>query len=263
MKFNNLLMIVDMQNDFCMPNGSLYIPGAEKDVERTASFIRKNISYIDHIILTQDNHQVIDISHPYFWEDKNGNHPEPYTQISTEDIENEIWIPRFEVSKAKDYIRNLGKEREFPHIVWPEHCIQGSRGAAFTDVIMSQVIEWARQGKHYELVVKGTNPLTEHFGVLRANIPVDTSAETQLNTTLLGTLRKYNSIFIAGEAKSHCVANTVKQLLEYSDISGKITLLQDCMSNVPGMDHIADAIYSEAENAGIVFKRSTDINLKK
>jgi len=263
MQFYNLLMIIDMQNDFCMADGALYIPGAEKDVERTSSFIRKNINYIDHIILTQDNHQVIDISHPYFWEDKNGNHPEPFTRISTEDIENEIWIPRFEVSKAKEYIRNLEKEGEFPHTVWPEHCIQGSRGAAITDVIMAQVIEWARHGKHYELVVKGTNPLTEHFGALRANIPVDTNTETQLNTTLLSTLRKYNSIFIAGEAKSHCVANTVKQLLEHSDISGKITLLQDCMSNIPGMEHIADAIYSEAKIAGVVFKRSTDINLKK
>jgi nicotinamidase/pyrazinamidase len=261
MQFNNVLMIVDMQNDFCMPDGTLYIPGAENDLKRTASFIKQNINNIDHIILTQDNHQVIDISHPYFWEDKNGNHPEPLTQISTEDIENEIWIPRFEVSKAKNYVRNLEKKGEFPHIVWPEHCIQGSRGAAFTDVIMHEVIEWARQGKHYEMVVKGTNPLTEHFGVLRANIPIEKNAETQLNTRLLSTLRKYNNILIAGEAKSHCVANTVKQLLEYSDIPGKITLLQDCMSNVPGMEHIADSIYSEAKKAGVVFRNSTDINL--
>lgn len=263
MQFNNVLMIIDMQNDFCMADGALYIPGAEKDVERTAGFIRENINYINHIILTQDNHQVIDISHPYFWKDENGNHPEPFTRISAQDIENEIWIPRFEVSKAKEYVRNLEKEGEFPHIVWPEHCIQGSHGAAITDIIMDQVTEWARQGKHYELVVKGTNPLTEHFGALRANIPINTNTETQLNTSLLNTLRKYNSIFIAGEAKSHCVANTVKQLLEYRDISGKITLLLDCMSNVPGMDHIADTIYSEAKKAGIVFKTSTEIILKK
>ncbi len=262
MKFNNVLMIVDMQNDFCMPDGTLYIPGAEQDVERTARFIGKNIDYIDHIILTQDNHQVIDISHPYFWEDKDGNHPKPFTQISKEDIENKKWIPRFEVLKAEEYIRNLEKEGEFPHIVWPEHCIQGSRGAAFTDAIMNGVIEWARQGKHYELVVKGTNPLTEHFGVLRANIPVENNTETQINTRLLSTLRKYNNIFIAGEARSHCVANTLKQLLVYSDICGKITLLQDCMSNVPGMEHIADSIFSEAENAGVAFKNSKDVNLK-
>jgi nicotinamidase-related amidase len=262
MQFINVLMIIDMQNDFCMPDGTLYIPGAEQDVERTAGFISKNINYIDHIILTQDNHQVIDISHPYFWKDRDGNHPEPFTRISTEDLENEKWIPGFEVSKAREYICKLEKEGEFPHTIWPEHCIQGSRGAAITDVIMSRVIEWARQGKHYELIIKGTDPLTEHFGAIRANIPVAANPETQINTRLLSTLRKYNNIFIAGEAKSHCVANTLKQLLVYPDICAKITLLQDCMSNVPGMEHIADSIYSEAKNAGVVFKSSKEINLK-
>lgn len=262
MQLNTIFLIIDMQNDFCMPEGKLYIPGAENDVERTASFIRENIDYIDHIILTQDNHQVIDISHPYFWEDKNGNHPEPLTRISAEDIKNERWIPVFEKAKAKEYITNLDKQGEFPHTIWPEHCIQGSRGAAITDVIMAAVTEWARKGKHYEIIVKGTDPLTEHFGAVRANIPVDTNPETQINTKLINTLTRFSKILIAGEAKSHCVANTVKQLLAYPDISGKITLLKDCMSDVPGMEHIADTIYSEAENAGVVFKSSRDVNLK-
>lgn len=262
MQYNNLLMIIDMQNDFCMSDGSLYMPGAEQDLQRTAGFIRKNNDYIDRIILTQDNHQVIDISHPYFWIDKHGNHPEPLTRISAEDIENEVWIPGFEVSKAKEYVINLEKEGEYPHTIWPEHCIQGSRGAAIADVIMIPVIEWARQGKHYDLIVKGTNPLTEHFGALRANIPDKAYPETQLNITLLNILKKYKKIFVAGEARSHCVANTVKQLLEYGDLASKIILLQDCMSDVPGMEHIADTIYAEAGKAGVVFMQSKDINLK-
>lgn len=262
MQQNTVLLIIDMQNDFCMSDGALYIPGAEKDVERTAGFIRENIDYIDHIIITQDNHQVIDISHPFFWKDKNGNHPEPFTQISAEDIISEKWIPKFEEKKAREYIINLDKQGEFPHTIWPEHCIQGSRGAAITDSIMNRVIEWARQGKHYEIIIKGTNPLTEHFGAVRANVPLDTNPETQVNTELINTLARYNKILIAGEAKSHCVANTIKQLLEYPGIPGKIILMQDCMSSVPGMEHIADSIYSEAENAGVVFKSSKDINLK-
>ncbi len=262
MQLNNVLMIIDMQNDFCMSDGALYIPGAEKDLQRTAGFIRDNSDYIDHIILTQDNHQVIDISHPCFWKDKQENNPEPFTRISAEDVENEIWIPRFEVSKAKEYVRNLESEGEFPHTIWPEHCIHGSRGAAIADIIMAQLISWARQGKHYDLIVKGTNPLTEHFGALRANIPDIRYPETQLNTGLLNTLRKFKNIFIAGEARSHCVANTLKQLLEYMDIASKVIILKDCMSDVPGMEHIADSIYSEAENAGVVFKQSKDINLK-
>ena len=60
----NLLIVIDMQNDFCLPDGALYVPGAEDDIQRVKNFIDRNYRMIDHIVLTQDNHQVIDISHP-------------------------------------------------------------------------------------------------------------------------------------------------------------------------------------------------------
>jgi nicotinamidase/pyrazinamidase len=261
MHFNNLLFLIDMQNDFCLPDGALYIPGAEKDLERTAFFIQRNIKYIDHIVMTQDNHNVIDISHPCFWRDKHGNHPEPYTQISSDDINSKKWIPLFEESRAREYIRKLEKEGEFTHTIWPEHCLRGSYGAAIADIIMARVVDWARQGSNYDLVIKGTNPLTEHFGALRANIPDDNSPETQLNIKLLDTLSRYGNIFIAGEARSHCVANTVKQIIENADIARKTILLEDCMSDVPGMHDIASPIYSDARKAGVTFRRSEKTNL--
>ena len=137
--------------------------------------------------MTQDNHNVVDISHPVFWEDKSGNPPPPFTIISTQDVELGIWNPRFEKGKAREYIHKLEQQGEFPHTIWPEHCIIGSRGAAIADEIMEPVKAWARKGNFYELVIKGTNPLTEHFGALRANIPVEGSPETQLNTHLINT----------------------------------------------------------------------------
>src|SRR5512133_1999971 len=98
-----VLLIVDMQYDFCSPQGPLYVKGSEADIVRMGKFIRKNEDQIDQIILTQDSHNVVDISHPVFWEDRNGSYPPAYTEISLKKVLGGIWRPRFHKDKAIDY----------------------------------------------------------------------------------------------------------------------------------------------------------------
>src|SRR5512135_193200 len=95
-----LLLIIDMQNDFCRPNGSLFVKGADEDIVRVGRFVHRYKDRIDHIIMTQDSHHVIDISHPSFWEDRNGNTPAPFTGISADSVSRGIWIPRFRKTEA-------------------------------------------------------------------------------------------------------------------------------------------------------------------
>ncbi len=247
-----------MQNDFCKANGALYVNGAEKDTVRLGSFIKTNSNRIDHIIMTQDNHHVIDISHPGFWKDINGNPPVPFTVISVEDVRNGTWIPWFPKEGIVNYLQKLKDQGEFPHVIWPEHCIIGSAGAAIVDEIMQPVMDWARKGNFFDIVIKGTNPLTEHFGALRANIPIEGSPETQINTDLIRKLELFDNILITGEAKSHCVANTIKQLREINGIIQKLVIFEDCMSDVTGFETIALPIYSKVKKEGARFSRSTD-----
>ncbi len=261
MKNKNLLLIIDMQNDFCLPTGALYVPGAESDATKLAQFIVRNETAIDSIVLTQDSHHIMDISHPSFWQNKRGENPEPFTAIDVESINSGKWTPRFSPKFVKMYIKSLYEQKEFPHTIWPEHCITGSSGAAFVDDVMTSVSQWARKGKFFDVIQKGLNPLTEHFGALRANVPIPEDKTTQLNQQLLGTLQKYENIIIAGEAKSHCVANTVKQITELENFNSKLILLEDCMSNVPGFDKIADPIYELAMNKGAVFTTSKKLTL--
>jgi nicotinamidase-related amidase len=248
-----------MQNDFCSPEGALYVKGAMEDVERLGSFITRYSDLIDHIVLTADNHQVIDISHPGFWEDLNGRQPAPYTMISESDISDGKWLPRFSKEKATEYIRNLEIQGEFPHIIWPEHCIIGSIGAAIVDEIMKPVSEWARKGRFFDLIVKGTNPFTEHFGALMANVPISDSPETQLNEELVKKLRLFDTILVAGEARSHCVANTVKQMLNIGGFETKLIILDDCTSDVTGFETLAAPIYEKAHKKGVRWVRSTEL----
>jgi nicotinamidase/pyrazinamidase len=258
MRTRTLLLIIDMQNDFCKPEGALYVNGAESDVARLVRFLTEHSDDVGHIIMTQDNHHVTDISHPVFWEDTNGDPPPPFTIISSEDVLTGVWKPRFEAGKAVEYIRNLERQGEFPHTIWPEHCIIGSTGAAITDEIMEPVKAWARKGRYYDLVIKGTNPLTEHFGALMANVPDENSPETQLNTGLVDKLRTFDEIIVAGEAKSHCVATTVKQMLTIENTGKKLVILEDCMSDVTGFETLALPIYENARINGAKFILSNE-----
>jgi nicotinamidase/pyrazinamidase len=257
MKKDNLLLIIDAQNDFCQPNGSLYVQGAENDTQRLANFIKENTEYLDQIALTQDLHQVIDISHPAFWKDKMGNLPDPFTILKYEDLEQGTWIPRFSEKEALEYIKNLEIQGEFPHVIWPEHCIAGSWGSAITDEIMDAVKDWARKGHYFRIYQKGMNPLTEHFGALRANLPIQEDPNTLINKDLKDTLINATQVLIAGQAKSHCVANTIKQMNELEGIIQKTVFLEDTSSNVTGFETLADPIYAHAIKSGLTISTTT------
>lgn len=253
----NALLIIDGQVDFCDPKGSLYVAGAEKDMERLALFISRNKAEIDFIGLTMDSHQVIDISHPGFWQDAQGQCPPPFTQITATQVESGVWTPRFFPKEALAYIQELERQGEYPHFIWPEHCIIGSPGAAIMPSVMEAVQEWCRlNGEFHQVVTKGTWPLTEHFGAFRANIPVEGHPETQMNTGLIQKLETYQNVYFAGEAKSHCVANTLKQAMMFPDLAKKFVILEDCMSDVTGLSFLGDPAYAAAKTLGIQFSNS-------
>ncbi len=254
----NAVLIIDAQDDFCDPKGALYVDGADADMLRLANWLKANKKEIDHISVTMDSHPVNDISHPSFWEDKKGNLPNPFTAIAFKDIRKGNWRPRFFKEEAIHYIEELERKGEFGHFIWPYHCITGSRGAAINDTLMDALIEWTHEGLFLNVIPKGTNPLTEHFGIFRANIPIGDRPETQLNQKLIDTLEQYQNVFLAGEAKSHCVANSLKQAMEEApDLAQKFIILEDCMSDVTGYSHLGTPIYEEAKKRGIQFVKST------
>lgn len=257
----NALFIIDAQNDFCLPTGSLSVPGAMDDMKRLSDFLKKNKRFIKNVSLTMDAHYVLDISHPSFWQDKNGNFPQPFTVITSKDVDNGVWTPRYMPQKAIKYIHDLEAKGEFPHVIWTEHCIMGTEGAAFVNILMDAVKEWQKDSlQFYNVFTKGTNPLTENFGIFEASVPIADDPSTQMNQNLIKALNMYDNIFFAGEAKSHCVATTLKQAMQFPDLAKKFIIMEDCMSNVPTFEHLADSIYDQARNMGIQFMKSVDIN---
>lgn len=264
----NALLIIDPQNDFCNPDkktgknkGSLYVPGADKDMKRLAKWIKNNSNKISYIAITMDWHQPMDIAHPFFWKDEQGEHPQPFTQITYEDANSGKYIPVFEKEKSIKYLKELEEQGEYPHLIWPPHCIAGSFGAVIYKPLMKEIEKWAAKGNLYDTILKGTYPYSEHFGAFRAQIPDSNIEETLFNKNLSDKLCTYDKVYLAGEAKSHCVANTLKQIMEENSVlAKKIVILTDTMSNVTGFENIADPIYKNAKDLGIEFT-TTEIYL--
>lgn len=259
------LLIIDAQYDFCNPNGALYVPGAEKDVERIANLIALEGEHIDSIFVTLDTHRVLDIAHPLFWEDQNGNTVAPFTLITAQAVEAGKWIPRYHKDYVLQYLKTLEDEGEFRHFIWPEHCLIGSKGAALDETLMHSILAWThRTRREYKAVTKGINPLTEHFGIFKAQVPVAGSPETELDEQFLAELGTFDEVLIAGEARSHCVATSIRQIVRYAPaLASKVVALSDCMSDVPNFGYLADPIFEEAVKNGMTFSKASQVFAEK
>jgi nicotinamidase-related amidase len=93
-----------------------------------------------------------------------------------------------------------------------------------------------------------------------AQIPIENAPETQLNTSLISTLAAFDYIYLAGEARSHCVATSLKQILDFApELARKMVVIEDCMSDVTGLGHLGEPIYSQARKAGLQFVKAGDL----
>ena len=73
-------------------------------------------------------------------------------------------------------------------------------------------------------------------------------------------LKEYEHIIIAGEALSHCVANTIRDLSVYIP-AYRMIVLTDCTSNVAGFEHVGNDFINEFRAKGVQFVDSKTLIL--
>ena len=257
------LLIIDPQNDFCDPSGSLFVPGADEDMQRLANFMDRIGHKIDDIHVTVDSHHLFDIAHPMYWKDSSGNNPQPFTIIKPEDIKSGKWHASVESEKAwaLEYTEGLAAQNnKFPLCIWPPHCVIGSPGHNIYPSIYDSITKWeTEQVAITDIVTKGSNYKTEHYGALMAEYSDPDDTGTQLNTSLIQTLQTADLIVCAGEALSHCLATTLTQVIDNfgDDNAKKLAILEDCTSPVPGFESAEDTFISYAKSHGVGFEQST------
>jgi nicotinamidase/pyrazinamidase len=126
-------------------------------------------------------------------------------------------------------------------VSWPEHCLIGSWGHNVHAAVKKALDRWARSKLELvDFVTKGSNPLTEHYSAVQAEVPDPNDPSTMLNGRLIKTLSEADMVAIAGEALSHCVANTVRDIAKNfgEDNIKKLVVLTDCTSSVAGFEDL-------------------------
>lgn len=281
------LMLVDVQNTFCIPGFELYVggrsgTGAVDDNRRLCEFIYRNLGATTQITATMDTHQATQIFHAVFLVDENGEHPAPYTNVSAEDVRAGKWMfnpalaGHFDIStqegqeRLKHYVNQLEGAEKYSLTIWPYHAMLGGIGHALVSSVeealfFHSIVRLAPP--HYE--IKGDRSFTEHYSVIGPEVEKGPKGERlgEHNDKFIKMLKEVDRLVIAGQAKSHCVAWTIADLLsdlrqEDPALAQKIYLLEDCTSPVvvPGADFTeqADAAFARFEEAGMHLVKSTE-----
>lgn len=228
------LLIIDPQVDFVEKAGSIPAKDAKLAIKHINHFIEKFDEKIDEIYITMDIHYRLSIFHPLMWQNQKGNQPIPGTIISSEDVNNFIWIPKDEwYSQANiKYINDLEKIGK-KLVIKPYHCIMGSKGSNICDELLLTINDWEEDSNDKATrILRGMNQFTEHSSIFKADIEMGRG--TDLRVDLLETFREPSLLFICGTGLDTTIKNSVLDLLNYfagfGTIYGKICIITNCVS---------------------------------
>jgi nicotinamidase-related amidase len=212
-----------------------------------------------------------------------GGHPAPFTLVSADEIHRGVWKFNPAVAHSlqittgygqellRHYVDALKQGGKYELSVWPYHAMLGGIGHALVSSIEEAIFfhSMARRAQP-AFQIKGNQPFTEHYSALGPDVlnGPDGRPLAEKNNQLVELLMTFDAVVIAGQAKSHCVAWTVDDLLTVigqrdETLARKIYLLEDCTSPVvvPGViDYTdqADAAFIRFANAGMHVVRSTE-----
>lgn len=287
-EFKIALVLIDIQNTFCIPGFELYVggrsgTGAVDDNRRLVQFIYRNLGAITHISLTLDTHQATQIFHPIFLVDENGENPAPYTLVTEDEIREGRWKfnsilaedldtnAAYGQSQLEHYVSQLASKEKYDLTIWPYHAMLGGIGHALVPSVEEAVFfHTISRFSQPDFEIKGSNPFTEHYSAIGPEVLRGAQGESlgERSDRIIQVVQKYDAVLFAGQAKSHCVAWTISDLLDQilernPEMAGKVYLLDDCTSPVVVPDVIdytdqAEQEFSRFSDSGMHIVHSSD-----
>ena len=201
----DLLLVIDVQNDFC-PGGALAVPEGDKVVP----LINRIGRQFEHVVLTQDWHPA---GHSSFASQHQGKQP-------------------FETIAA-----GYGEQT-----LWPDHCVQGTPGAAFHPAL---------DVPHAELVLrKGFRRAIDSYSAFFEN---DRKTPTGLQSYLKE--RGFRRLYLVGLATDFCVAFSA---IDAAQAGFATIVLEDACRAIDLAGSLSQA-KTRMREAGVSFAASTAI----
>lgn len=262
-----MLLLIDVQVDFVHPDGSLSVPGAVDDTRRTIDWLYAHAAQITTIGASLDSHLPIQIFSPAWWVDADGQHPAPFTVITSDAVQARHWQPVYEPTWSAEYVEKLEDQAKKALMIWPYHTLIGTPGHDLMPALYEAIAyhSAARQTQP-QMLTKGSIPKTEHYSMLEPEVKVPDHPQGVLNRDFLDLIAGHDLVYIAGQAKSHCVLETVTSMMRHFAETpvaiSKLRVLMDCASAVAHPDIDFDALANETlagyEQQGLTLARSTD-----
>lgn len=263
------LLVIDPQNDFCDVPAELYgkapgeqpalaVPGAHANMVTLSRFVRAHGMHVDEVAVTLDSHHFVGIERPTFWKTAEGGEVAPFTTIKLADVQAGRFLPRDaeQLPAVLAYLEQLQLRARYDLTVWPVHCVIGTWGHQVHPFVLKALGEWERaKQKASYMVFKGTNPMTEHYSAVAAEVTVPEDLEsTYRNHKLIKWAADAHVLLVAGEAGSHCVKATLDDLLSMAFLRAKgteVIVLEDCISPVPGFEKNYDDWLARLAEEGV------------
>ncbi|KNX40944.1 nicotinamidase/pyrazinamidase [Roseovarius tolerans] len=193
------LIVIDMQNDFC-PGGALAVPEGDSIVPG----INALMAQFPAVILTQDWHPA---GHSSFASSHDGKAPFDMVDMP------------------------YG-----PQVLWPDHCVQGSQGAAFHEGLDTDRADL--------IIRKGYNPAIDSYSAFFEN---DHATPTGLHGYL--QTRGIDNLTMVGLATDFCVNFSA---VDAAKLGYRVTVRQDLVRGID-LDGSLDAALKGMREAGVVF----------
>lgn len=198
------LLVIDVQNDFC-PGGALAVP----DGDAVVPVINKLMDRFQTVVLTQD------------------------------------WHPEGHASFASTYGAEPFSTKDMPYgtqVLWPDHCIAGSQGAAFNPSLRLRPAQMVQR--------KGMNTAIDSYSAFFEN-------DKTTATALAGWLKEkgITRVFATGLATDFCVAWSC---LDARRCGFDAVLIEDACRAIDQNGSLTAAM-GEMETAGVIIARENQI----